>query len=225
MFRNYQTALKRGGFELLFDCADQSCFVGTLRDPYLLGQQLDTDNGDTGLYLDHARYFLARLTRDGGSVYAGILVGEDKARTTAFVTVVETREMEGDKVAFIDADKMANAIATDRKVNLYGISFDFDSAELRSESAPTLAEIAKLLTDHPELRIEVVGHTDNRGSAEYNLDLSTRRAASVVATLAGKYGIAPSHMASFGAGMTAPIASNDPLDGQAKNRRVELVAE
>ena len=130
VLRNYQAALKRGGFEILFDCADQACFVGTLRDPYLLGQQLDTDNGDTGLYLDHARYFLARLTRDGGSVFAGILVGEEDARTTAFVDVVETEAMESDKITFIDAGTMASAIAKEKKVDLYGITFDFDRADL-----------------------------------------------------------------------------------------------
>ena len=224
VLRNYQAALKKGGFELLFDCADQACFVGTLRDPYLLGQQLDTDNGDTGLYLDHARYFLARLTRDGGSVFAGILVGEEDARTTAFVDVVETEAMESDKIALIDAGTMASAIAKEKKVDLYGITFDFDRADLRPESASTLAEIAKLLADRPDIHLEIVGHTDNRGTADYNMDLSTRRAASVVAALIGTYGIDPSRLVSSGAGMTAPIASNDTPEGQAKNRRVELVA-
>jgi outer membrane protein OmpA-like peptidoglycan-associated protein len=68
-----------------------------------------------------------------------------------------------------------------------------------------------------------VGHTDNQGRADYNLDLSRRRAASVVRELAGKYGIAPERLDSFGCGLYAPVASNENEDGRAKNRRVELV--
>ena len=158
-------------------------------------------------------------------MFAGILVGEEDARTTAFVDIVETGAMESDKITFIDAGDMAKAIAKENRVDLYGITFDFDRAELRPESAPTLAEIAKLLADHPDIRLEIVGHTDNRGAADYNMDLSTRRAASVVAALTGTYGIASSRLVSSGAGMTAPIASNDTPEGRAKNRRVELVAK
>ena len=225
VIRNYQAALAAHGFEIAFRCADQACFEGKLRDPYLLGQQLDTDNGDSTLYFDHARYFLARLDRPDGPVYASILTGEDKQRTTAFVLVVEPKPIEGDKIAFVNASEMAKAFADRDRISLYGITFDFDRAELRPESRPTLDEIAKLLNTQPALRLEIVGHTDNRGAPDYNLDLSRRRAASVVAALTGDYGIAPQRLSASGAGMTAPVASNDTPEGQAKNRRVELVAK
>ena len=55
-----------------------------------------------------------------------------------------------------------------------------------AESQPTLDEIAKLLKSEPSLRLHVVGHTDNQGNPEYNLDLSRRRAASVVRELTSK---------------------------------------
>jgi OOP family OmpA-OmpF porin len=84
-------------------------------------------------------------------------------------------------------------------------------------------EIAKLLQEKPELKI--VGHTDNKGTPEYNLDLSSRRAANVVVALTGSYGIAADRLTSEGAGLTQPIASNDTEEGRAKNRRVELVAQ
>ncbi len=224
VIRNYEGALTAHGFQIAFSCADQACFEGKLRDPYLLGQQLDTDNGDSSLYFDHARYLLAKLDRPDGPVYAGILAGEDKQRITAFVEVVESRGMEGDKIAFVDAGQMADAIAGQNSVNLYGITFDFDQAVLRPESRPTLDEIARLLNAKPELRLEIIGHTDNRGAPDYNLDLSRRRATSVAAALILEYGIAPERLSASGAGMTVPIASNDTPAGQARNRRVELVA-
>jgi len=94
---------------------------------------------------------------------------------------------------------------------------------VKAESQPTLAEIAKLLKSNPSLRLHVVGHTDNQGKSDYNLDLSRRRAASVVAELTGKQGIAANRLDSFGCGMYSPVASNDAEEGRAKNRRVELV--
>ena len=96
---------------------------------------------------------------------------------------------------------------------------------VKPDSKPTLDEIAKLLQSKPDLKLKIVGHTDNKGTAEYNLDLSTRRAANVVAALTGSYAIAPDQLASEGAGLTQPIASNDTEEGRAKNRRVELVVQ
>ena len=77
----------------------------------------------------------------------------------------------------------------------------------------------------PELRLKIVGHTNNQGSGAYNLDLSQRRAARVVAALTFERGIAADRLSSEGAGMTQPVASNDTEEGRAKNRRVELVAQ
>jgi OmpA-OmpF porin, OOP family len=109
------------------------------------------------------------------------------------------------------------------KVALYGLYFDTDKDVVKPESQPTLAEIAKLLKSEPSLRVHVVGHTDNQGKAEYNLDLSRRRATSVARELTGKYGVAGNRLDAFGCGVYAPVASNEAEDGRAKNRRVELV--
>jgi len=94
---------------------------------------------------------------------------------------------------------------------------------VKPESQPTLAEIAKLMKSDTSLRLHVVGHTDNQGKPDYNLDLSRRRAASVVAQLTGAYGIAANRLDAFGCGVYAPVASNEAEAGRAKNRRVELV--
>ena len=76
--------------------------------------------------------------------------------------------------------------------------------------------------DRLGLRLHVVGHADT-GKPDYNLDLSRRRGASIVAELNGKYGIGVNRLDAFGCGIYSPVASNDAEVGRAKNRRVELV--
>jgi outer membrane protein OmpA-like peptidoglycan-associated protein len=87
-----------------------------------------------------------------------------------------------------------------------------------------LKEVAALIGATPGLKVWVVGHTDNVGSADGNMKLSEARAAAVVKALAQK-GIDAKQLAPHGAGPYAPVASNATDDGRARNRRVELVAQ
>jgi len=106
-------------------------------------------------------------------------------------------------------------------VAIYGILFDVDKASLKPASEKPLQEIVKLLRDYPDLKLELQGHTDNQGSADYNRDLSQRRAESVKAYLIA-YGTDTSRLEAKGYGLSQPVASNDTEEGRAKNRRVEL---
>ena len=222
---NYDLALKAKGFQTVFTCADKACFKGSMNDLYLLEQQLDPTNGLSTAYSGHARYLLSKLDRPEGHVYASVFAGEDNSQTVVFVRVLEAKSMETDRIAVIKAADMQAGLETNGRINLYGIQFDFDQATIKGESKPTLDEIAKLLTDKPDLKLDVVGHTDSVGTETYNLDLSNRRAGNVVAALIGTYGIDQAQLSSRGAGMSQPIASNDSDDGRAKNRRVELIAK
>jgi OOP family OmpA-OmpF porin len=167
----------------------------------------------------------ARLLRPTGTVYVGLYLGESSRGSVEIVRVIESKEMDTDKIVFLDAGQMQKSIDDTGRVSLYGILFDFDRDTLKPESKPTLDEIAKLLETKPKLRLSIVGHTDDRGSTEYNMDLSSRRAASVVAALTGAYGVDPGRLSPSGAGPTAPAADNATEDGRRKNRRVELVAQ
>ena len=105
--------------------------------------------------------------------------------------------------------------------------FDFDQATIREESDSTLKDFARRLAEYPDSKIVVDGHTDSWGSAEYNKDLSKRRAQAVVRYLE-EQGIAPNRMTARGMGERFPIEPNelhgrDNPDGRAKNRRVELL--
>jgi OOP family OmpA-OmpF porin len=234
--RNYEPALKAKGFTTLFTCnaGDGSCFVGKSQEaPYLVGAALGDANSLPRLVDDYphnwfsekARYLLARADTPEGAVYASISFGESARGTVAVVRVVETKEMEANKIVVLSAGEMEKALEKDGRVNIYSLHFDFDKDTLRPESKPTLDEIAKLLGDKQGLKLQIVGHTDNKGTADYNIDLSNRRAGSVVGALADGYGIDESRLSSSGKGFNEPVASNDTEDGRAKNRRVELVAQ
>jgi outer membrane protein OmpA-like peptidoglycan-associated protein len=104
------------------------------------------------------------------------------------------------------------------------ISFDTASAEVKPTFAPTLAKVAEVLVRYPDSRVTVVGHTDSRGSDDYNLFLSRDRARAVVEELASR-GVAADRLIAFGRGESEPRASNETSTGRAQNRRVEILLE
>ncbi|HOX25970.1 MAG TPA: OmpA family protein [Candidatus Krumholzibacteria bacterium] len=104
---------------------------------------------------------------------------------------------------------------------LEGVSFRTGSAQLTPESISVLTRMAGLLQQHPDVRIEVRGHTDSMGTAENNRDLSQRRAMAVRDVLI-QLGVSPSRVTAVGYGEDHPTDSNDTVEGRARNRRVEL---
>ncbi|MCA9650211.1 MAG: OmpA family protein [Myxococcales bacterium] len=102
-----------------------------------------------------------------------------------------------------------------------GIFFENDSATIRPRSRPTLDKALEVLRKHESVRVEVSGHTDDRGKPEHNLELSRRRAESVKQYLVEE-GIDPARITTRGAGPSEPIADNGNKRGRAKNRRIEF---
>jgi outer membrane protein OmpA-like peptidoglycan-associated protein/tetratricopeptide (TPR) repeat protein len=104
---------------------------------------------------------------------------------------------------------------------LKNIFFDFDKATLRDESKAELENLYQFMMENPEIRIEISGHTDNKGKDKYNQKLSERRAESVVEYLVAK-GIDKKRLVAKGYGASKPIATNDTDEGRQENRRTEL---
>jgi outer membrane protein OmpA-like peptidoglycan-associated protein len=102
------------------------------------------------------------------------------------------------------------------------VHFKTGSAELTPDSKRALDEALTALKEHPDWTIRVEGFTDNQGSKEANLKLSSERAEAVVNWLA-EHGIDRSRLSAQGYGDARPVASNSMAEGRAKNRRVELV--
>ncbi|QBX34687.1 OmpA family protein [Paracoccus liaowanqingii] len=103
-----------------------------------------------------------------------------------------------------------------------GILFATDSAAVSGPAQTDLYAVARNLNQYPNSRVEVIGHTDNTGSAAYNLDLSQRRAQSVAGILAAA-GVSQGRLVAVGRGLSQPVASNATDSGRAQNRRVDII--
>ena len=101
------------------------------------------------------------------------------------------------------------------------ITFGTDSAALNPPFYPVLDQVAATLAEYGQTVVEVAGHTDSTGSAEYNRALSGRRADSVIAYLQNR-GVKRERMIAVGAGEDHPVASNETAEGRQQNRRVEI---
>jgi OOP family OmpA-OmpF porin len=104
---------------------------------------------------------------------------------------------------------------------LTGVTFDTSKWEIKSRFYPILNSVFTILQNNPNLKLEIEGHTDSRGSAEYNQRLSDNRARAVMDYLVAR-GIASNRLSARGYGFERPAASNATAAGRAQNRRVEL---
>jgi outer membrane protein OmpA-like peptidoglycan-associated protein len=223
VFRNYQGALKKAGFEALFTCSPQDCYGSGSSNARVYG----TGDYDDYWGPDHGiDYVSAKLARPEGDVYMSLLVDDQggNGRPNVELYVIEMKPMESGLIT-VDAASLANDINRTGHASVYGIYFDTGKADVKPESDATLKEIAKLLQGDAKLKLYVVGHTDSQGALDLNMDLSRRRAEAVLAALTMKYAVPAARLRAYGSGPYAPVASNDSEDGRAKNRRVELVKQ
>jgi OOP family OmpA-OmpF porin len=233
LLRNYKLEFDRLGLVTLYEktAAEKGWFGPTLQpiaDEDQLGQILSYNEAQERVLVGKSKdpkpvyYYLFVTAYKDGVIPERLRASVTKDIALAELIVVTPEHMD-QMMTFVNASEMSRSLADSGKVALYGIYFDTDKDNPGPQSQTTLAEITKLLTADRQLKLRVVGHTDNQGKADYNLDLSRRRAASIVRELTSQYGIDPSRLDAFGAGLYAPVASNDTEEGRAKNRRVELV--
>jgi adhesin transport system outer membrane protein len=103
------------------------------------------------------------------------------------------------------------------------VEFPFNSAEIRPEYKAEIARLTDFLRQHPDIKLNIEGHTDNIGSAHYNQQLSQARAEAVARSLVA-HGVESERLNAVGFGLTRPIADNGTLEGRSRNRRVEAVS-
>jgi len=248
VYRNHERALKQRGFEPLFSCTGNRGCGFFFRQTLKLGALREY----AGVSKEESyRFLAARAAHDKGQTYVLLAVYEHSfdlirdlyGRTLVDLRVVDVAPLKdeittvakptgkGGKEAtapvteplpFTSQD-LATSIAKEGRAAVNQIYFETDSAVIKPESRPALEAIAQLLRDNPGLKVLLVGHTDNRGGLQYNMDLSNRRATAVRDALVKHYGIAPARLGAAGVGFLAPVATNTTPEGRAKNRRVELV--
>lgn len=209
IYTNYREGLEKGGFKILFACAEKEC------GPSYASSRWGRVTG-MRYYSPEQRYIAAKATKDGQDIYAAILV----AKLRHQVEIVEVTQMEK---GLVTAQAIGEGLMTEGRVVLDGILFDTDKATIKVESKPALDTIAQYLKDNPKLSVFIVGHTDGTGGFDHNMTLSKARAASVATALTKTYGVDAKRLGSYGVGPLSPLKTNENEGGRAENRRVEMV--
>jgi outer membrane protein OmpA-like peptidoglycan-associated protein len=241
--RNYEQALTQAGASRLLACAPTEPCASALSDlhqgyvTWVMGLAAGLQVGDAFGAINNSRqgrrHALFRLQQGGADAYVSILTTEADGtaaaplpgRAVTVVEIVRPRAMDTGKVAVTNADALGKGLAAEGKVALYGIYFDTAKADIKPESKAQLDEMGKLLDANKNLRVFVVGHTDNQGALDANLALSQKRAEAIQAALVKDYKIDARRLAARGVANFAPVASNAQEAGRARNRRVELVEQ
>jgi len=246
VFGNYVDALKAKGFTSVFECENADCGANfkdlkySAKVPFVV---ISKDANTRRVTVSKAmfnkvsdqRYAVLKKGDAGNETYISVFAAQNaggsfgdvsKALRDRVGVLIESVEpgVREDKIVTLSADDIGNTLGAEGRVAIYGIYFDFDKATLTAESAPQLAEMVAYLNADKNSRAYVVGHTDNKGELDYNVKLSAARAKSVVTALVNA-GVDEGRLLAKGVGPLAPLATNNTAEGQAKNRRVELVAQ
>lgn len=123
----------------------------------------------------------------------------------------------------VGAPDTRNKLITEGKYTTTGILFDVNSDKIKPESYGTLKDIANVLTENPDVKIKIIGHTDSDGDEAKNLELSKKRSESVKVALNKDFGISLDRMQTDGKGESQPVGDNATVEGKANNRRVEFI--
>ena len=229
----YRTRLAAQGFDLvLLECTGDACGgfdfrfgVAMLPPPAML--------------IDVRDFGQLSLGRAEPEAYASVLVSKVQGRVFVQTVLVEPAESDEEGDVEIEAaprvteetradplpqDERAllDKLIADGHVRVEGLEFQTGGATLSAGSGEALDLLATLLSRDSELRVAIVGHSDNEGGLDANIALSQRRAQAVMKALIAR-GVPKSQVEARGIGYLAPLISNATPEGRAMNRRVELV--
>lgn len=154
-------------------------------------------------------------TRDDGGLLSGD-AGGASANSGATATGINTLDADGLE---IDPNSIAGRAPVERT-----IYFDFDTSEIRNEYLQIIVNHGRYLAQNPEGRVRLEGHTDERGTREYNIALGERRAKSIARMLQIQ-GVSSAQVRTVSYGEELPVDENHTADAWAKNRRVQIIYE
>ena len=181
--------------------------------------QTQTSKATWGTAIGAATGALIGSTQSSTGALVGGLAGAAIGGGTGYYLDVQAAELRAELVS-----TGVQVVKSDDNIRLImpgNITFKTDSDDISSSFYPVLNSVARVLNKYSNSTILVSGHTDNTGSAEYNLKLSQDRAQSVAAYLQGQ-GVSNTRFEVIGMGYSNPIASNATTQGRAQNRRVEI---
>ncbi|MBA4057058.1 MAG: adhesin, partial [Marivirga sp.] len=143
------------------------------------------------------------------------------ASSEGYLNATDSIEADDDGMSPFSRDIYLQLIEVGITVRLKNIYFDFDKTTLKTESYTELNKVVDFLKQNSSVEIEISGHTDSKGSDDYNINLSQGRSQSVVDYIISQ-GIDSYRLTAHGYGEGKPIDTNDSEAGRANNRRVEF---
>lgn len=180
-------------------------------------RKAEADRELLGEQRDAAR--LASRTREADRAHAD---ADEARRSQAEASALSSKEAEElrKQIEELEAKETERGLV----LTLGDVLFASGSANIQGDSNQNLDKLVNFLKQYPERKALIEGHTDNVGSAEFNKELSRKRAEAVRSYLTGQ-GIANSRLTASGLGLERPVASNDTSTGKQQNRRVEVIIE
>ncbi|HHL52598.1 MAG TPA: OmpA family protein [Flammeovirgaceae bacterium] len=227
VMKNYEKAFRDKGYTILLEGKPGEDFDQGGVFPFnYYGDYKNLNLNKFGFAYDpignHIAIIVAKGHQAGQDIYFAIVISDFSNVTLITQDVIE---VEAAATGLVSAKDMAQSIAANGHVAVYGIHFDSGEAVVKPESAAALQNIATYLREHPEQQFLIVGHTDNTGDFAGNIKLSQARAEAVMQELIGKYEVEAAQLKAYGVGPAAPVASNSTAEGRAQNRRVEVVLQ
>lgn len=240
LIRSLRSQLKNDGYEILYECETRICggFDFRFRADVLDEPYMHVDLGDF-------RYLAASRMRDGKEEFVGLLVSRSLDQGFIQVTKVGAQPLDTGEVVTSTKDpeeekgseetsaapapaarpdgSLVERLAAKGSAVLDGLEFKKGSSDLSGSPTKSLQDLADYMSNNPGQKIVLVGHTDNSGSLERNVELSRERAQSVMTTLVEAYGANPELLSFEGIGYLSPLVSNATKEGRERNRRVEAV--
>jgi outer membrane protein OmpA-like peptidoglycan-associated protein len=221
ILRGFEQKLTAEGFETRFSCTNkdnnQTDWCGSANSPAGVWTGIRGYDYSTN---ELSAFYAARENEDGAT-YIQISAAQSRHEVVfASAVVVENKEFVN---KIIDAEAVTNELTAQGKMAFYDILFETGSAALKISSDDTLQIISSVIAASPDLKIIVVGHTDNEGALDFNIDLSRARAQAVQDRLVSNFGVAADRISAAGVAFLAPVTTNATNEGRALNRRVEIV--
>ncbi|WP_298476769.1 OmpA family protein [uncultured Maribacter sp.] len=243
--KNYELALKHGGFEIIYSAFGRKNISGSYRIQnayksladvsYITEYQYQKPKSYFKFAMTHHNsnidsddaFFVAKGKKDGKMYTLALFIHYNRSsweglKDNIFVMtqIVEQEDMETGQVS---AASIEEKIKNEGKEVFHNILFDFGSADLTLESYAIIETLSTYLKANPNQKYYIVGHTDNVGALPTNQTLSEKRALAVLETLTSKYGVKKDQISAHGVGQLSPLAINSTEEGRALNRRVEVV--
>ncbi len=227
LVRPLRRQLVDAGYEILLDCASQTCGGFDFR---FATETLPGPN----MYVNIRAYHFITAVRPSVAAPQEVLtILASTAANSAYLQIIRAGEVSDDEVvtdapvpiapaAQVEND-LGNRLIQQGHAVLRDLEFATGASDLDDGSYASLQTLAEVLEARPELRIALVGHTDSVGGLDGNIALSQRRAQSVRRRMIDSYGIDGARMEAEGMGYLAPIASNLEETGREENRRVEVI--